>query len=74
MSKDRSVQITLNGENNTVKTGTTIADLLTGSSIRPERATVELNGDILQKLDYDLTQLKDKDRIEIVLHIGGSAE
>ncbi len=74
MSKDGFIQITLNGEDQKMKSGTTVADLLVCRSIRPERATVELNGEILQKLDYDLTQIKDKDRIEIVLHIGGSVE
>ncbi len=39
--------------------------------IDPQRVAVELNLDILPKGEYDTTQLKDGDRIEIVHFVGG---
>ena len=39
--------------------------------INPQRIAVELNGEILPKLQYDNTVLKDGDVVEIVNFVGG---
>jgi sulfur carrier protein len=64
------VRIFVNGEEKTIKS-TTILGYLNEIEIDPQRVAVELNLDILPKGDYDTTQLKDGDRIEIVHFVGG---
>ena len=41
------------------------------NEINPQRIAVELNGEILPKLQYDNTVLKDGDVVEIVNFVGG---
>ena len=41
--------------------------------IRPELVTVEVNETILQKLDYDATQIKEGDNVEFVFYMGGGS-
>jgi sulfur carrier protein len=67
------VQITLNGKPNEIKAGTTVSDLLLKWKIRPELVTVEINENILQKLDYDTTTIKNGDHVEFVFYMGGGA-
>jgi sulfur carrier protein len=64
------VRIFLNGEEKTIKS-TSVLGYLKEIEIDPLRIAVELNLDILPKGEYDTTQLKDDDRIEIVHFVGG---
>lgn len=64
------MRIFVNGEEKTIES-TTILGYLNEIEIDPQRIAVELNLDILPKGDYDTTQLKDGDRIEIVHFVGG---
>ena len=65
------VKITLNGKPNETKANTTISDLLLKWKVRPELVTVEVNEEILQKLEYDATILKNGDKVEFVFYMGG---
>ena len=65
------IKITLNGKEQQISGGLTVADLLLKWKIRPELVTVELNEMILQKLDYESTQIKDGDHVEFVFYMGG---
>ena len=67
------VKISLNGKANEIKTGMTVSDLLLKWKVRPELVTVEVNESILQKLDYDTTELKNGDKVEFVFYMGGGA-
>lgn len=67
------IKITLNGKPNEIKAGTTVSELLTKWKIRPELVTVEINETILQKLDYDGTEIKAGDHVEFVFYMGGGA-
>jgi sulfur carrier protein len=64
------VQIFVNGEEQTIES-TSVLGYLKEIEIDPQRVAVELNLDILPKGEYDTTQLKDGDRIEIVHFVGG---
>jgi thiamine biosynthesis protein ThiS len=65
------VKITLNGKPNEVKPGITVAELLAKWKIRPELVTVEINENILQKLEYDTTAVREGDKVEFVFYMGG---
>ena len=65
------IKITLNGKPNEVRAGLTVSDLLLKWKIRPELVTVEVNENILQKLDYDATEIKAGDKVEFIFYMGG---
>jgi sulfur carrier protein len=64
------VQIVVNGEPTLIKV-MSVLDYLASLSIDPQRVAVELNLDILPKVDYGATLLNDGDRLEIVHFVGG---
>ncbi len=68
-----TIPITLNGKPNRIRPGMKVSDLLLKWKIRPELVTVEINETILQKLDYETTEIKDGDRVEFVFYMGGGA-
>ena len=65
------IKITLNGKPNEIKAGMKVSDLLLKWKIRPELVTVEVNENILQKLDYETTEIKNGDNVEFVFYMGG---
>ena len=68
------INIMLNGKPNEIQSGTRVSDLLLKWKIRPELVTVEINETILQKLDYETTEIKEGDRVEFVFYMGGGSE
>jgi len=51
--------------------GKTVSEYLATTNYDPKRIAVERNGDIVLKSQYDVTILKDGDRLEIVSFVGG---
>ena len=51
--------------------GKTVTEYLSTTNYDPKRIAVERNGDIVFKSQYDVTILKDGDRLEIVGFVGG---
>ena len=51
--------------------GKTVSEYLATTNYDPKRSAVERNGDIVFKSQYDVTILKDGDRLEIVGFVGG---
>ena len=51
--------------------GKTVSEYLATTNYDPKRIAVERNGDIVFKSQYDVTILKDGDRLEIVGFVGG---
>ena len=73
-SKNQStIAITLNGKPSEIPSGTKVSDLLLKWKVRPELVTVEVNENILQKLDYEATKIKAGDRVEFVFYMGGGS-
>ena len=68
-----SIKIKLNGKEQEVQSGLSVSDLLLKWKIRPELVTVEVNENILQKLDYDGVEIKEADNVEFVFYMGGGA-
>lgn len=48
-----------------------VSDVLKHYEIHERCVVVEVNGEILTKIDHQSTRLSDKDRIEIVHFVGG---
>lgn len=69
-----TIQIQVNGEARSWRSGATVADLLQNLEIRTERVAVELNLEILDRAAFAQRPLKDGDRIEILSFIGGGSE
>ena len=67
------IHITLNGKPQEIKAGLTVTALLVKWKMKPELVTVEINENILQKLDYDSKEIKDGDKVEFIFYMGGGA-
>jgi sulfur carrier protein len=66
------MKVLLNGESlQLAEEIVTVADLLTHYEIQEKVVVVEINGDILTRVEHQSTRLADKDRIEIVQFVGG---
>lgn len=74
METQQTIKIQLNGKEQEIRAGMTVSELLLKWKIRPELVTVEVNENILQKLDYDGTGIKAGDRVEFVFYMGGGAK
>ena len=67
------IRIKLNGKPQEIQSGLTVSDLLLKWKIRPELVTVEVNENILQKLDYEGTAIQNGDNVEFVFYMGGGS-
>ena len=66
------MQLTINGKEETVSDVVNITDLLKIRGIEtPEMVSVELNNEILNRADFESTQLKENDQIEFLFFMGG---
>jgi sulfur carrier protein len=66
------VKITLNGAATEILSDTfSIAALLAIRGLTKSRVAVELNGSIVPKSQHSLTIIKNADKIEIVVAVGG---
>tara|TARA_B100001121_G_C18436881_1_gene501897 strand:+ start:22 stop:225 length:204 start_codon:yes stop_codon:yes gene_type:complete len=64
-------KIQLNGKIININSRLSIQDLLKKYKLNNKKVAVELNGIIIQKINYRKKHLKNKDKIEIVHFIGG---
>ncbi len=63
--------IVLNGEDREAPPDITVLALLETLDYAPGRVAVELNGDVLRRVDFGRRTLRDGDRIELVQFVGG---
>ncbi len=63
--------IMLNGEERTLKEGTTVAELIAELGIKKRRIAVEVNRDIIPREEYATTELHPGDLVEVVHFVGG---
>lgn len=66
-------QITLqvNGESTTCEPNLHLPEFLEQLGLNPRLVAVEYNGEILHRQYWDTTQIKERDRLEIVTIVGG---
>ncbi len=62
--------VNVNGEELDIA-GKTVAEYIAAADYDPKRIAVERNGEIVCKPQYEVTVLKDGDRLEVVSFVGG---
>lgn len=65
------LQIIVNGEQQAVSAGTTLAMLLEGRKLSGKRLAIEVNEEIIPRSQLGEYRLRQGDRVEIVQAIGG---
>ncbi len=66
------MKLVVNGKEADVTDGLTVNRLLVEQSVKmPEMVSVELNGQILRRTEFDATTLKDDDKVEFLYFMGG---
>ncbi len=65
------MKLTINGNENDYKDDLTVSGLLKVLDIEPARVAVEVNINIIKKMNYEEYLLKDGDAVEIVNFVGG---
>ncbi|MES2207011.1 MAG: sulfur carrier protein ThiS [Pseudomonadota bacterium] len=66
------MQVQLNGEPHEFTTvPPTLANLIASLGFTGKRIAVERNGDIVPKSQYQVTQLNEHDRLEVIVAVGG---
>ena len=64
-------KIQLNGKKISIKTKSTIMDLLIKYNLSKKKIAIEYNGIIIPKIKYNKKYLKNNEKLEIVHFIGG---
>lgn len=67
------MQLRINGDQRDFPDGLTLAALVADLGMKPDRVAVELNLEIVPRPNWENTQLKDGDKLEIVHFVGGGA-
>lgn len=67
----QDIQVTINGEARAVSNGLTVSELLTSLGLHPRLIVVEYNREILNREQYDKTEVRAGDAFELVHFVGG---
>lgn len=66
------MNLAVNGEQTNVAEDLTVSQLLVEENVKmPEMVSVELNGRILKRTEFERTILKENDQIEFLYFMGG---
>ena len=65
------MNLTINGQSESIDERTTVADVLRRFSLAPVRVAVEVNRELVPRSEYANTTLKEGDSVEIVTFVGG---
>jgi sulfur carrier protein len=68
-----TLQVRVNGRDEPITPGATIASLLDGHGLRSEWVVVERNGDPVLRARFGEVELTEGDRVEIVRAVAGGA-
>ena len=61
----------INGKPEQLPPGSSVAQLITALQLEGKRVAIELNGEIVPKSRHAATALKDGDKLEVVVAVGG---
>ena len=67
------MNLTINGEPRDFPDGLTLAALIEQLGMKADRVAVELNLEIVPRGNWEATQLKDGDKLEVVHFVGGGS-
>jgi len=66
------MNLLVNGKNTDITDSVTVTELLTKEDVKmPQMVSVELNGQILKRSEFETTKLKDDDKVEFLYYMGG---
>ncbi|MBV8329847.1 MAG: sulfur carrier protein ThiS [Verrucomicrobia bacterium] len=65
------MKLTLNGEARELESGASVCDLLSALQLKEKLVLVEINGQAIQRNDFQSAKLADGDSVEIVRMVGG---
>lgn len=66
------MNLVLNGKETNINDGLTVSQLLVEANVKmPQMVSVEVNGQILRRSEYDQTILKEDDKVEFLYFMGG---
>lgn len=65
------MRIIVNGQPENADAEATVASLIEMHNLQPLRVAVEVNEKLVQRCDFEQTQLQADDRVEIVTFVGG---
>ena len=71
-AKMDAMNLTINGQNQ-ISSAETLAVLVEGLGMKPDRVAIELNREIVPRDHWATTPLNDGDRLEIVQFVGGGS-
>jgi sulfur carrier protein len=66
------MNLVVNGKTTNMSDGVTVSQLLIRENVKmPQMVSVELNGQILRRSQYEETTLKEDDKVEFLYFMGG---
>lgn len=65
------ISLTLNGQSTTLPPNSAVIEAVKRLPVEGKRYAVELNGEIVPKSQHATTALKEGDKVEIVIAVGG---
>jgi sulfur carrier protein len=66
-----AISIQVNGVSHSCPAHTLLPELLVQLNLNPRLIAIEYNGEILHRQFWEITQLNDGDRLEVVTIVGG---
>lgn len=68
------MNLVVNGKETNITEGLTVSQLLVEESVKmPNMVSVELNGQILRRTEFEQTILEDDDKVEFLYFMGGGS-
>ena len=68
------MNLLVNGKETNITDGLTVSKLLVQENVKmPNMVSVELNGQILKRSEFEETLLKDDDKVEFLYFMGGGS-
>jgi sulfur carrier protein len=68
------MNLVVNGKKTDTTDGLTVSELLVKEDVKmPEMVSVELNGKILKRSEFETTTLNDDDQVEFLYYMGGGS-
>jgi sulfur carrier protein len=68
------MNLVVNGKKIDTTDGLTVSELLVKENVKmPEMVSVEINGKILKRSEFETTTLKDDDQVEFLYYMGGGS-
>jgi len=66
------MNLVVNGKKTNINDGLTVSQLLVEENVKmPQMVSVEVNGQILRRSEYDQTILRQDDKVEFLYFMGG---